>query len=360
MSYTFRLNPFTGRLDEAVDVASVGDVTGPASSTDNALARFDGTTGKVLQNSNATLSDLGLLSLAIALPESSGGTNNTTYAQGDMLYASAANTLSKLAKDTNATRYMSNTGTSNNPAWAQVALSTGVSGQLPLANGGTNANLTASNGGIFYSTATAGAILSGTATARQMLQSGSSTTPAWSTATYPATTTANQLLYSSATNTVSEVTTANSKMLTTNGSGVPSFSIPFAEGTWTPSVDGSTGSPSVTYNYQVGWYTRIGVRVWLTFNVGINTVSGGTGNLLIKGMPYNNTATANYRATGSLITDTVTLGTNIQYMLNCNTSNANILIVSLVSASGPATLAVTSLAAGCQIRGEIEIITDDA
>src|ERR1043165_7127988 len=36
-----------------------GDVTGPASSTDNALTRFDGTTGKVIQNSTVTVSDIG-------------------------------------------------------------------------------------------------------------------------------------------------------------------------------------------------------------------------------------------------------------------------------------------------------------
>ena len=34
-----------------------GDVNGPGSSTDNAIARFDGTTGKLLQNSGATISD---------------------------------------------------------------------------------------------------------------------------------------------------------------------------------------------------------------------------------------------------------------------------------------------------------------
>lgn len=55
-------------------------------------------------------------------------------AQGDLFYASAADVLSALAKDTNATRYLSNTGASNNPAWAQVALATGVSGDLPLSN----------------------------------------------------------------------------------------------------------------------------------------------------------------------------------------------------------------------------------
>jgi NAD-dependent DNA ligase len=38
--------------------------------------------------------------------------------------------------------------------------------------------------------------------------SGASAAPAWSTATYPATTTANQLLYSSATNTVTGLATA--------------------------------------------------------------------------------------------------------------------------------------------------------
>ena len=40
-----------------------GNVFGPASSTDNALARFDGTTGKLLQNSAATLTDAGLLTV---------------------------------------------------------------------------------------------------------------------------------------------------------------------------------------------------------------------------------------------------------------------------------------------------------
>ena len=40
----------------------VGDVDGPASATDNAIARFDGTTGKLIQNSVGILSDAGALS----------------------------------------------------------------------------------------------------------------------------------------------------------------------------------------------------------------------------------------------------------------------------------------------------------
>lgn len=54
--------------------------------------------------------------------------------QGDLIYGSAANAYSKLAKDTSATRYLSNTGVSNNPAWAQVNLANGVTGNLPVGN----------------------------------------------------------------------------------------------------------------------------------------------------------------------------------------------------------------------------------
>ncbi len=40
---------------------ATGDVVGPASATDNAIVKFDGTTGKVIQNSAITLSDAGAL-----------------------------------------------------------------------------------------------------------------------------------------------------------------------------------------------------------------------------------------------------------------------------------------------------------
>jgi len=65
---------------------------------------------------------------------SKGGTGLNTVAQGDLLIASASNTLASLPKDTNATRYLSNTGTNNAPAYAQVDLSNGVTGNLPVTN----------------------------------------------------------------------------------------------------------------------------------------------------------------------------------------------------------------------------------
>lgn len=44
---------------KGTDGAGSGDVTGPASSTDNAIARFHETTGKIIQNSGATIDDSG-------------------------------------------------------------------------------------------------------------------------------------------------------------------------------------------------------------------------------------------------------------------------------------------------------------
>lgn len=121
-------------------------------------------------------------------------------------------------------------------------LATGGTGQVPLANGGTAANLTASNGGILYSTATAGAILAGTATVRQMLQSGASSAPTWSTATWPSTTTLNQILYSSSANTVAGLATATNAILVTSGGGSPSLGTAVPNGVTgtTQAVDDST------------------------------------------------------------------------------------------------------------------------
>lgn len=172
-----------------------------------------------------------------------GGTGLTSYTLGDMLYASAANTLARLAGNTTATKnFLSQTGNgvvSAPPLWTTISasdigggqaltkvddtnvtltlggtpatallqatsLTLGWTGQLSLTRGGTNASLTASNGGIIYSTATEMAVLAGTATAGQILRSGSNAAPSWSTATYPATAGASgNVLISNGTNYIS-------------------------------------------------------------------------------------------------------------------------------------------------------------
>ena len=91
-----------------------------------------GTTG--LTTSGGPITTNGTITIAGTLAVTNGGTGITTVAQGDILYASGANTITVLAKNTSATRYLSNTGSNNDPAWAQIDLSNGVTGDLPFAN----------------------------------------------------------------------------------------------------------------------------------------------------------------------------------------------------------------------------------
>lgn len=72
-----------------------GDVTGPASSTDNAIVRFDGATGKIIQNSAATIADT---TGDITAGKYNGLTVSTstgtlTVANGSSLITSGANSI---------------------------------------------------------------------------------------------------------------------------------------------------------------------------------------------------------------------------------------------------------------------------
>lgn len=89
----------------------------------------------------------------------------------------------------------------NNIIFQDVSVS--FPGVLPLNKGGTNNALVADNGGILYSDATKLDILAHTTTGGQVLQSGASTAPSWSTPTYPSTSgTLNHYLTSDGTNNV--------------------------------------------------------------------------------------------------------------------------------------------------------------
>ncbi len=202
--------------------------------------------------------------------------------QGDLVYASGSDIYALLNKDTTATRYLSNTGTSNNPAWAQINLANGVTGILPLANGGTAANLTAVNGGIVYSGASALAI-SAAGSSGQILQSAGAATPVWTTATYPATTTANQLLYSSANNIVAGLSSGNSSVLVTDGSGTPSFSTTLPASIILSNTTYLGASTGVGLSATNGVLTLAGTgdgqdeNLTVDFNTTANTVAFSTG-----------------------------------------------------------------------------------
>jgi len=74
-----------------------------------------------------------------------GGTGQTSYAVGDLLYASSTSALSRLA-DTAIGNVLISGGTNTAPSWGKVGLTTHVSGVLAVGNGGTGATTLTSTG----------------------------------------------------------------------------------------------------------------------------------------------------------------------------------------------------------------------
>lgn len=157
-----------------------------------------------------------VLTDASAVTVAQGGTGLGTFGgTNTLLYTTAANALSSIATANNGVLITSSGGvpsiSSTLPSAVQAnitSLGTIASGvwngtAIPLGNGGTNAGLTAVNGGIVYSTASALAI-SAAGSSGQILQSAAAAAPTWSTATYPATAgTSGYVLQSNGTNFVS-------------------------------------------------------------------------------------------------------------------------------------------------------------
>lgn len=74
------------------------------------------------------------------VPAGNGGTGQTAYSVGDILYASSSNALSKLADVATGSALISG-GIGSIPSYGKIGLQTHVSGILPVANGGTGDTL---------------------------------------------------------------------------------------------------------------------------------------------------------------------------------------------------------------------------
>jgi len=170
----------------------------------------------------------------------------------------------------------------------------------------------------------------GAAAAGTVLQgAGTGLPPKYSTATYPLTTTANQILYSSATNVVGQITTGNSKVLTTDGSGVPALSQNYIpKTTYVPVLSFGGGTTGITYGIQTGNYFQIGNLVFVNIQITLTNKGSSTGLASIT-LPVT-----------SLFKDILTLNagnfTFVGDYLVFNT-NANNTIIQLVTTAGALT-----------------------
>lgn len=214
---------------------------------------------------------------------------------------------------------------------------------LNPANNATGASGTVLQGqGVGTASAFSTATYPATATGTGTILRADGTNWVATTATYPNTTTTNRILYSSGTSVVGEITSANSGILQTNSSGVPSVA---TASTWTPTVVGSGTAGTATYSAQVGKYIQIGPLVYVCW---LLTWTGGTGttNLLIGGLPVNIVNTASLRTSGVLTlgnalappantvnTFVVSAGDANATQLFCQTSNSSGNTVNLAYAA---------------------------
>jgi hypothetical protein len=134
----------------------------------------------------------------------------------------------------------------------------------PVIEGGTGAQTLAAHA-VLVGEGTSAIVAVGPGTSGQILQSaGASADPAYTTATYPGTTTASQLLYSSSNNVVTGLTVGDYGVLISNSTGVPSW---LANGTTGQVLTATTsGNPSWASPSSGGF-------TWIA-------IAGGTTNLV--------------------------------------------------------------------------------
>jgi hypothetical protein len=307
-----------------------GDVVGPASSTDNAFARFDSTTGKLLQNSTgATLSDTGAAVFTGALDvlgNSTAGSNLKLYEDTD----NGTNYVSFKAPDTIAANVTWTLPAADGTS-AQV-LSTNGSGTLSWATaGGGSSQWTTTGSDIYYNTGSAGV---GTTTPQGKFDVTGMTRISSATPSFPSTGAGLEIYYETSndkgyinsfnrsTSTWKEIS-LNSSLLTFNTNATERARIPSAggfqvansisvgnatpasgsgitfpaaqdasanantlddyeEGTWTPS------SPVGGYVFSTvsGKYTKIGNVVYINFFVNFSTIGSNASAVVFGGLPF--------------------------------------------------------------------------
>lgn len=169
----FEVSAVASGANRVVSIPNANTTTvQPTTQTTNQFVTHIDSSG-VVQKAQPSFSNL-----SGSMGPTQGGTGLTTVAQGDLLYGDATNSWARLGKSTTATRYLANTGASNNPQWDQVNLANGVTGTLNDANLSANVSLLGSS--IDLSGAEASGIL---AAARFPALTGDVTTTSGSVAT---------------------------------------------------------------------------------------------------------------------------------------------------------------------------------
>jgi len=276
------------------------------------------------------------------VPATAGGTGQTSYAVGDLLYADTTTTLAKLPDVATGNALISG-GVGVAPSWGKIGLTTHVSGVLPVANGGTNASsasITAFNNITGYSASGA----TGTTTTNLVF----STSPSITTPTLVGDATL------STGNLVIGTSGKGIDFSATAGTGTSELLADYEEGVFTPIVAGTTTSGTATYTAQVGRYTKIGRMVSINIYVDY-TGHTGTGNMQIQQLPFTAANVTNNYSTMSIFVNNLSL-TALNYPQIYITPNTTLISMFQFPVGGTALSALPmDAAAAIIVTGSYEV-----
>jgi len=222
--------------------AAVVTYVGAQVAAATAIKTITGDTGGPLSPTLGNMNTLGSGSITIAGSSNTLTTQLTGLTNHNVLVGAGTSTITKVAPSATSGVALISQGAAADPTFGTVVVAGGGTGlttltahalyvgnatssPTALAIGSTGQVLQANTGADpGWSTATYPSTATGTGTILRADGTNWSAT----TATYPTTTTVNRILYSSSANVVGEITTANSGVLATNSSGVPSINTSIA------------------------------------------------------------------------------------------------------------------------------------
>jgi len=336
-----------------VKIRGAGPTTGVTIAANKAaLVAWDGSDFALVASTDVT-------ALIGTLAATSGGTGQSSYAVGDLLYASTTTALSKLADVATGNALISG-GVGVAPAYGKIGLTTHVSGTLPVGNGGTGLTTYVVGDIVYASAAGTLASLADVATGNALISGGVGVAPSYGKigltthvsgtlgvangGTGAASLTSNNVILGNGTSAVQFVAPGtNGNVLVSNGT------------TWqsqasTAFLSGQTDSVSpfeTSFGYQAGNVNTGTENVFVGFQAGVLNTTG-TKNTVVGAFAYAGATTGTRNAafgSGAMSAltsgeDNVAVGDNTMLLMTTGYSNTGIGSGTLSSATGNNSTAV--------------------
>jgi hypothetical protein len=350
-------------------LADPNTVTNAGTSTDNAIARFDLATGKIVQNSGVTIDDNGVVDIGTAGNLTGNGSpaklkiNSSAQYDGIALGNGASySTISRGATNPGlvftANAAPANLGGSETTVFEWHSGSAGGGGPSRLADLSTSQNFRLgnvdSNPNIILHSVNNG-------TARIRFREGGSLTTGFNEYSLGMAGNANRMTFEMqgqgevAYVTETGIAFPSGKGIdfsaADNAAGMTSELLnDYEEGTWTPAVAGSTLAGTASYVVQQGRYTKVGRQVFVEMYISWSSGTG-TGNLLVSGLPFTSANVAIYPSLAIGFVNEVSMGSNAYLTAYVGINSTTINIDS--AQVGGTTRAATAYSAsgGIQISG---------